>query len=138
MRDTLCRTLRELSDPYHAWLEEHLPDEDIFAILRILPVTEHKGYVRRTKQGITIGVTQPLEDYLAATTETEMMDLADRDFAALEALIIRRWQAPPPPDVRYPATEDVEDWRRLGHLLMAGEAPEPLIDLWRSGDLGPE
>ena len=67
-----------------------------------------------------------------------MARLADRDAAAFEAVMVKRWRTPPPPVLDYPNADDVDSWRRLGRLLSAGETPEPLIESWRRGDLEPE
>jgi hypothetical protein len=53
-------------------------------------------------------------------------------------VLVKPWRTPPPPAIDYPDVNDVDSWRRLGRLLSAGEAPGPLIELWRRGELEPD
>ena len=129
---------RALSDDYLDWIEEYLPDSRFFLLLQVLPVATSRTYSRRTKNGFTIGVTQPTSSYTRDSSEAAMALLADRDAETFEAVMAKRWSAPPPPVLDYPDAGDVGSWRRLGRLLSAGETPAPLIELWRRGDLDPE
>ena len=137
-RYTIGAQFRALSDAYLDWIEECLPDSPFFLILKILPVAEVRSYSRRTREGFTIGVTRPVSSYTEDASEEAMARLADSDFAAFEAVVVKRWRTPPPPVIDYPDAEDVDTWRRLGRLMKAGEAAGPLIGLWRRGELDPE
>jgi hypothetical protein len=136
-RYTIGAQFRALSDPYLDWIEQCLPDSPLFLILNILPAAAVRTYSRRTREGFTIGVTRPVSSYTEAASEEAMARLADSDFALFEAVIVRRWRTRPPPVIDYPDAEDVDSWRRLGRLMRAGESREPLIELWRRGELDP-
>ncbi|WP_141847831.1 hypothetical protein [Lapillicoccus jejuensis] len=116
-------------------MAEHVPVVDVSMVLKILPVAEGRRSSRRTATGVSFTITQPLASYLADPSHAGMGRCADSDAAVFDALMISRWRIPAPPPLDLPPAEDAPSWTRLGRLLIGGEEPHHVIDLWRRGEL---